>query len=429
MLGFANPGRTQEAPTDSLTPLESGSLLVWVVVPPKFSEPAAQPRITHEGLSTHLATGKEAAQTEDSASESASVPQLLHDVAWDLLFTHLRRAFPNLDVDFEYVTPTDVAPDLDAAKNTDGFPDVLLGAPLATPYGVTASWRSVRFVQTEDSAMERRGEFAPEISMSYGGRNSETGRAFALWLADEEQSLGEVEPAPEEEAAAAVARRVTTKLLQGKSVEDDTDPEIATLAVKRLNDIVSRPTAKVGVTFTSIQVNPNSAVIAVRATVSGGGTLEVSHALLVLRRDGAGRWRMLHISWNPAPRLLKNAVDFLDNATSEQASAHRNEGSAVLGISQATPKDGDTRPPQPDLWWDNLGGATLQVVEWQAGGGIGRLDSILYFVPDVGSRLRTSVVARFAAEQTQYIWRVWSVGADGTIVLSPWRTLNIGIRR
>jgi len=107
---------------------------------------------------------------------------------------------------------------------------------------------------------------------------------------------------------------------------------------------------------------------------------------------------------------------------SEGASIPRNEGTKPKGISQAAPPDGDRRSAEPELWWDNLGGATLQVVEWQTGAGP---VTNLFFVPDTGSRLRTGVVARFARDQRQYRWRVWSVGPDGTIVVSPWRTLNI----
>jgi hypothetical protein len=95
---------------------------------------------------------------------------------------------------------------------------------------------------------------------------------------------------------------------------------------------------------------------------------------------------------------------------------------------QAGPSDGDSKAPRPELWWDNLGGATLQIVEWQPQRGRGMpSESELYFVPDTGTRLKTSVVARFA-EQGSYRWRVWSVGAEGTIVVGTWRTLKIVAR-
>jgi hypothetical protein len=102
----------------------------------------------------------------------------------------------------------------------------------------------------------------------------------------------------------------------------------------------------------------------------------------------------------------------------------RNEGPKVLGISQAAPVDGETRTAQPELWWDNLGGATLQIVEWQQGAPNNWSVSNLYFVPDNRERLRTRVAARFALGG-QYRWRVWSVGPGGIVVLSPWRTMTI----
>jgi hypothetical protein len=98
----------------------------------------------------------------------------------------------------------------------------------------------------------------------------------------------------------------------------------------------------------------------------------------------------------------------------------------VAGIAQAAPPDGDTRPPSPELWWDNKGGAQLQVVEWQQGDGEDNWSGTrLFFAPDRDPHLRTRLSAEFATEQGLYRWRVWSVGNGGALVLSPWRTLNI----
>lgn len=78
----------------------------------------------------------------------------------------------------------------------------------------------------------------------------------------------------------------------------------------------------------------------------------------------------------------------------------------------------------PELWWDNGGGAGLQVVEWQRSRG-GWLDAHLYLAPDHNPKLQTRVTAQFANSQGRYRWRVWSVGAEGEMKISPWRTLNI----
>jgi hypothetical protein len=116
-------------------------------------------------------------------------------------------------------------------------------------------------------------------------------------------------------------------------------------------------------------------------------------------------------------------MDLLTHATSGHADSNPlgNEGNKPLGIAQASPIDGDNRSPQPELWWDNLGGASMQVVEWT----LGASPSNLFFVHDADSRLHTRAIARFATTAGKYRWRVWSIGTDGTIVLSPWRTLNI----
>ena len=143
---------------------------------------------------------------------------------------------------------------------------------------------------------------------------------------------------------------------------------------------------------------------------------------MVLRPDEALHWRVLQMSFDLARAQQLNAMGILARAGAESERVFRNEATLPLGILQASPTDGEGRSPQPDLWWDNLGGATLQVVEWQMSGAG---STYLYFVPDSANRLQTRVSARFAAAAGAYRWRVWSVGADGTIVISPWRTLRI----
>jgi hypothetical protein len=119
-------------------------------------------------------------------------------------------------------------------------------------------------------------------------------------------------------------------------------------------------------------------------------------------------------------------MDLLESATRGTSSNPLgNEGKVPMGISQAAPLDGDTRMVPADLWWDNLGGASLQVVEWQTRRYQNTWLSHLFYVPDTNPRLRTQVTARFASAPGQYRWRVWSVGVDGALVLSPWRGLTI----
>jgi hypothetical protein len=158
---------------------------------------------------------------------------------------------------------------------------------------------------------------------------------------------------------------------------------------------------------------------------------------VILRLNGNGQWKVLQVSPDMEASARDRAVSLLEVYAAgsaqlgyEGSSQLRNEGDKVLGISQATPKDGEALSPQPELWWDNLGGATLQAVEWQQGNGEAGTEgkwgaSNLYFIADNNSRLRTRATARFAAAPGEYRWRVWSLGMGGDLVLSPWRTMKI----
>jgi len=286
-------------------------------------------------------------------------------------------------------------------------------------------WTHIRVQQTEEAAPEREKQYIPSVSILSGGQNRDVAKAFAVWLADGGVDLGQADSESGGDAVAGVAVRVMRNLLQGKAVGADHDPEMVEATVEDTKfSPLPLPARDVQTNVTSIQVSNSSAVLALRSIVCGPASLEVVHALMVLRRDGAGRWLVLQISLNLAPDLVLNATRLFEEATSDDASVHRNEGSQLLGIAQATADD-DTRRTHATLWWDNLGGATLQVVEWQPGNGVG---TNLFFAPDTESRLKTEAAARFAREPGPYRWRVWSVGADGTIVLSPWRTLHIVAR-
>jgi hypothetical protein len=98
-------------------------------------------------------------------------------------------------------------------------------------------------------------------------------------------------------------------------------------------------------------------------------------------------------------------------------------GSGRLGAVPSAPAEGDIRQAQPQLGWSNLGGATLQMVEWQRAGNAET--SNLYLVPDANARLRTQVSAWFATLPGQYTWRIWSVASDGRVALSGWRSFSV----
>jgi len=413
-LTLAVAASAQSPWDDALAPLESGKLLVWVVVPPNFGPADAPARVIHSDGKTKVLTPQQAAAAE-AASVKAHDDELQHDAKWDILRSRLQRAFPDLDLDFEYLTDRDLAPDLKDALGTDSYPDLVLRSE---PWLDAASCKQVRVWLSETIDPGRCVGFRPYIEGVPNAANVGAYSALSVWLADEGVDFGVVERTPENSEAGGIAVKAFARLLQGRALED-ADPELVGPALRAAGYVQpAGPPAEVRVNITSIEVSRESAVV----TMRGLGAL---HTMMVLRRDHAGRWRVLHVSWDLAPDLVLNAFAQLASAWSEGASVQRNEGDRPLGISQATPKNGAMAQVNPELWWDNRGGATLQVVEWHPSGSGGDPPTWLYFAPDTDNRLKTGTVARFADHMGPYWWRVWSVGADGTIVLSPWQAMNI----
>ena len=457
-----------------LAPLKSGNLAVWIVIPHDNSPATQKARIAAAGLSSEVkeqtagsfgqAAGSMGRNAGDAGRTAASfgvgttdlaraakaantvttaVPELKHDMEFDLLSTHLEAQFPDLQVDFEDVSEDDLKADLEETAHTESAPDLLLGGPLpAWPawvlrLGELTKWTEIQIPQTEDMTAVQAEGFVPQVLVLSGSRNQQVARAFLTWLLEGGDRI--LANKPNDDSAAGIAAKVYRNLLQGKPVGEDADPDLtgyrlpaAPLRLFARNRTIPQPAeamnGEIWVDVMAVEASRNSAIVELRATGSAYQMQEIRHALMVLRKDAAGDWRVLQVSQNLAPGLRQRGVELLAKASVAESSLLRNEGSAPLGISQAAPVDGDQRSAQPELWWDNLGGATLQVVEWQVGGWADRDPSYLFFVPDSGSRLKTRVIARFAANQGRYRWRVWSVGADGTIVLSGWRTLNITSR-
>jgi hypothetical protein len=261
-----------------------------------------------------------------------------------------------------------------------------------------------------------------------------------VWFADGQALYRQIRPRPENDAISKVAVRAVLSVLGGGSVGADADPEIAefdrgfALKLFAAYQSAAQDAPQFLADVTGVRVFGGLAIVTVRTVATGSNVFGVAHSLLVLRRDPEGRWRVLQISPN-----LPSAEQSLGWDTLVSFSAgtrtpgvpgsafQRNEGTTVLGISQAAPLEGASSLPQPDLSWDNLGGGTLQVVEWQQGQPSRWSPSNLFFVPDNRERLATRVTARFATAG-QYRWRVWSLGPGGALVLSPWRTLTIGGR-
>ncbi len=352
-----------------------------------------------------------------------------------------------VDVSLVDVYSNDLQALLEATAGTPDAPDVLLGAPLprewtrqesglAVRYGVATLWSAPHFAQTEDVPANRR--FVPEAAVLASAHNLEGARAFALWLSDRESASGGYVKTPKTDPIAQLALRAMLTLLAGASVGGDADPEMAKVDGQLVAAMVAGPTPvaldqlKVRAEVTHLSIFGKLAFVALRAMGTSAEAFGAAHALVVLRLDGNGHWKVLQVSPNLEAPVQYRAMSLLEAysagpavAATEGSSIMRNESKWVLGISQATPKDGETLSPRPELWWDNLGGATLQAVEWQPGTGDAWGASNLYFIPDNNGRLRTRATASFASVPGQYRWRVWSIGPGGDLVLSPWRTIKI----
>ena len=359
------------------------------------------------------------------------------DERWANVLDSLQQNFPRLQVQVVDVFDDELQTRLEAAAGTTDAPDLLLGNPLpagwspwnsvmAEKYGLVPLGMVIQVPQSEDDvAPWRRPAFDPEAAiLNVRGQAPDAARAFYVWLEDEGDHAAGNKPEPGDQVAvAAIAMRAVRSALQGEAVGPDGDAQMARFDSQQFRNVLD-PTGqgKYLIDVPAERVINGFAIVAVRAVESLPQAFGMVHALAVLRKDATGRWRLLQLSPFLTRKMQGFAYLSLLGATEgrENSNPLGNEGRKPLGISQAAPQDGDTRSPQPELWWDNLGGASLQVVEWAAGTGA----SNLFFVKDNNPKLRTRVVARFALGG-KYRWRVWSVGVDGTVVLSPWRTLTI----
>lgn len=346
------------------------------------------------------------------------------DSRWAVFWSDVEVNFPRLQIRVSDVFDDELSARLETAAGTAEAPDLLLGAPLPASWSrgnqaLAALGMEVRLPQTELDGF--RGGFEPEAAiLTVRGHSPDAARAFYVWMADGDR--GEFKTQSVSDAAAGmVAARVLRGALQGDSLGGDADALMAGFDGQQMRE--KGGLGKFRVEVTAEHVMNGFAVVSLRGVESGLGSFGVVHAMAVLRKNDAGHWAVLQVSPFLTRSMLATGYGFLSNATmgKELSNPLANESAKPLGIALASPPDGDIRSPLPELWWDNLGGASLQVVEWASGTG----GSNLFFVKDSDARLKTRVVARFAAVAGRYRWRVWSVGADGSLVLSPWRVLVV----
>jgi hypothetical protein len=179
---------------------------------------------------------------------------------------------------------------------------------------------------------------------------------------------------------------------------------------------------KVDIDMSFVSANDQFAVVGLHAVLESRAAFGVAHAVVVLRIDEVGQWRVLQLTPNLAIEQQQVAADSL---SAFSVRVRQEEVARVKSASLAAPLDGDNRPRVPELWWDNTGAGTLEVVEWQRRAGDSWTGSNLFFVPEDTGHLRTRTTGRFADAPGLYRWRVWSLGRGGTSAISGWRSVNI----
>lgn len=345
----------------------------------------------------------------------------------------LGSAFPELHVQYASVDPGALQADLAEARGTKLCPDVLI-APRPGRWWLRIE-REFAVAALQPASFYADGvtqETLPGTRMAILAHapHRAAAQALAIWMSEAGSGCDGCalqNASRDAESAGLAAARAITRLLQGESLGDEADPAMAPLP-PRIGSLMLASTAGTLPADTPVRIDlmrasarGELAAVALRVIASSSNVFALSHSLIVLRRDGNGRWRVLHVGLNLPPREQQDELDALMNSVSVATERH----GFPRGIGQASPPDGDTRQPQPELWWDNGGGATLQVVEWQTSGTGSWSDPCLYLAPDTGARLRTQVTARFASVPATYRWRVWSVGYRGEMTISPWRTFKV----
>jgi hypothetical protein len=353
-----------------------------------------------------------------------------HSSAVEQFIQRLRYAFPELQANFYEVDPAELKARLASARGTSAYPDVLLGTlpdvwwkELQGQYGL-AMLRQADFYQNGVTANLPRVE---DFAILLRAPHMPAARAFAIWMSEPNAGCPgcvQAELSNRERAAATVAMGAMDSLLHNQPISGYADPVMADGAASGVQKMLTTTANTVAadasfhVEVERATVNGSVAAVVLRVLVSSSGVFGVAHPLMILHAQKDAQWKVLQVSLN-LPQFEATNVRATLMDTSPTAVAEQKSG--VKGVSLAAPLDGNTAGPRPELVWDNQGGAGLQVVEWQIDRGDGLNDARLYLVQDHSPRLQTHVIAEFAGAAGRYRWRVWSVGMQGDMVISPWR--------
>lgn len=346
---------------------------------------------------------------------------------WTAVASPVASAYPGLKITVAEVAEQNLLGELEMARAASRYPDVLVGSPLPWRWAGKNGSVAKQLVVAPlglPLARENEAEAFRDVVILRGSPHPETARAYVAWLQDGTVCTTCL---PRTQAAAiAAAENAYASLLQGSGLGGEADLRAASFSTGEgmrgaLEDAWGAPLTGLQIWPSAISAagNDQLAVVELRAVASAPDAFGVLHGVAILRRNRQGAWRVLELS----PSLSRSAMH--DERRTLAAFTQAAKPAQVKGVALAAPVNGDVRPPTPELWWDNRGGAGLQVVEWQHHNAQGWSAPDVMLVPDDGAILRTRVTAAFATQQGAYRWRVWSVGDGGAMVFSPWWTFTV----
>lgn len=324
---------------------------------------------------------------------------------------------------------------LDAVAGTPDAPDVLVGTPLpqiwsnqnsglVRKYGLVTLGVVSLIPQTESG--EEHAPATLQASILVRAPHPRSAREFIKWLSD--RDAYEMRGPISVDAPSLLAKTALGSVLFGGDI-GGADKQMAAFNPRITQQMAMGVYGenllnglKIDVDKSFVRANDRFAVVELRAVMESRAAFGVAHAVVVLRVDETGQWRVLQLTPNLVVQQQQVAMKTLSGFT---ATIRREQVVQVASASLAAPVDGDDRSPGPELWWDNVSNGTLEIVEWQRSSGRSWTSSNMYFVPEDTGHLRTRTTARFASSPGTYRWRVWSLGTGGTVAISSWRSVNI----
>ena len=376
------------------------------------------------------------AEPENQTTALSSVSQSLQmssSPEEERIQQRLRQAYPDLQVSFYAVSPSDLQSMLTGSRGSKEYPDVLVGTlPAAWWAGMDSNFGLVSLQPAVfyPNGVLNHPESAAEVAILADAANMQAARAFALWMSEPFSDCpGCVAKSLSGPAAgaAAVARKAIQRLVNGVPLGSLADPRMArnsSQGQRRLLATIGDAASVNGgmqVQVEQASVHGSLAAIALRVLISTPGIFGVVHPLVVLRQSRRtakpGPWKVLQLTLD-LPQYEQTQERQVLMVSDPPTWAEQRGG--VKGVSLLQPTDGQDVVQMPQLLWQNHGGAGLEVVEWQKGEGQGWSESRLYFVEDQNPTLRMQAMAKFAARNGRYRWRLWSVGAHGEMRISSW---------